>query len=162
MREAGTRYGFLINETEICVVRNGTDEIPDFGFVEVANFALSTFIPESDMDSSAEPSKMTAMLALFHLHILASPSMQPENEPNFRTHIGAPVEMTRSKVLRDENGDEVEKDNWIPEIKAVMDGRPAKNSRGWVWPGDVLSSREKRRMKGVKWGNYRGNGLDGR
>lgn len=161
MREACTRYGFIMNETEIMFVRNGCEDVPDFGFVEVTVVAYSAFedIQLSSNVNTVEalPGKMTLLLALFYLHTLTtSSSVVPA-----KTQIGTPLDLTRRKVLVNPiTKEDVPKDDWIPEIKAVMDSRPAKNSRGWVWPSDALSSKEKKGSRGVKWGNYR-NGRAG-
>ncbi len=146
MRDYGCRYGFIMTEIELLVVRNGSDATPNFGFLEVQSIPLvecarsrtRKMPPDAEGNkveqSSADEmeSKMTAMMALFYLHLLAKDVPLP-NEPSFASTIGAPAEGTRRKHLP--------KDTWIPEPQ-VAEKREAKRSRGWVWPDEAVGRKE--------------------
>ncbi|OBT51544.1 hypothetical protein VE04_09130 [Pseudogymnoascus sp. 24MN13] len=70
MREHGCRYGFIMTEIELVVVRNGGEATPHFGYLEVASIPLAETASASAREEGAEV-KMTALLALFYLHMLA-------------------------------------------------------------------------------------------
>ncbi|TAQ87106.1 hypothetical protein B7494_g4576 [Chlorociboria aeruginascens] len=83
MRENGCRYGFIITEIELVVVRNGGDSTPHFGYLEIQTIQLATHDTQTSTFSEVEGSfdepgeenvvkkqrKMTALLALWYLHI---------------------------------------------------------------------------------------------
>lgn len=145
MREYGCRYGFIMTEIELLVVRNGSDATPNFGFLEVQSIPLAECASprsrtvslgvdgqEGEIDSEDDEPKMTAMLALFYLHMLAK-DMPLENQPHYSSAIGAPAEGTRRKHLA--------KDSWMPEPQ-VAEKREAKRARGWVWPDEAVGRKE--------------------
>lgn len=128
MREHGCRYGFIMTEIELVVVRNGTENTPYFGYLELQTIQLATHASEE----SEEAPQLTALLALYYLHLLArdEPLM---NQPSWKTAIGAPAEGTRRKCLK--------KDTWIPEPQLV-EKREAKRGRGWVWCEEAVGRKE--------------------
>lgn len=145
MREHGCRYGFIMTEIELVVVRNGSDLIPHFGYLEVqtiqlaAHSEVSTFSDADSLDgqssfqdSQPKELKMTALMALWYLHMLARDENLP-GQVSYKSDIGAPAEGTRRKVLP--------KDEWIPEPQ-LAEKREAKRGRGWVWPEEAVGRKE--------------------
>lgn len=128
MREHSCRYGFIMTEIELVLVRNGKDTIPNFGELEV------TSIPLNAADG------LTACLALWGLCQIASDNGR--GHPSYKTEIGAPVEGTRRKALK--------RDDWIPQPQ-LAEKREAKRARGWTWPEDAVGRRELGK-RGVKYG----------
>ena len=84
--------------------------------------------------------KMTALLALWYLHMLARDDVLP-GQVGWRSEIGAPAEGTRRKCLP--------KDEWIPEPQ-LAEKREAKRARGWVWPEEAVGRKELGR-RGVRY-----------
>lgn len=147
MREHGCRYGFIITEIELVVVRNGGESVPHFGYLEIQTIQLaahdnphtSTFeeVEGSFVDAGEEnvvprKTKMTALLALWYLHMLARDDALP-GQVGWKSEIGAPAEGTRRKCLP--------KDEWIPEPQ-LAEKREAKRIRGWVWPEEAVGRKE--------------------
>jgi hypothetical protein len=146
MREHGCRYGFIITEIELVVVRNGGESTPHFGYLEIQTIQLaahdtqtSTFeeVEGSFVDAGEEnvvqkQPKMTALLALWYLHMLARDDALP-GQVGWKSEIGAPAEGTRRKCLP--------KDEWIPEPQ-LAEKREAKRARGWVWPEESVGRKE--------------------
>lgn len=146
MREHGCRYGFIITEIELVVVRNGGENVPHFGYLEIQTIQLaahdsqtSTFeeVEGSFVDAGEEnvvpkQPKMTALLALWYLHMLAKDDTLP-GQVGWKSEIGAPAEGTRRKCLP--------KDEWIPEPQ-LAEKREAKRARGWVWPEESVGRKE--------------------
>lgn len=153
MREHGCRYGFIITEIELICVRYGGDHgahIPLFGFFELSEpIRLSmhyqpnlfsspftnTFGDQDAMTSGQDPHglKMTAALALFYLHMLAKKEPLP-GQYSWRLEIGGPSGMTRKKHL--------DRDAWMPKPN-LTEKREAKRNRGWVWPDEPLTTKER-------------------
>ncbi|KAI9798188.1 MAG: hypothetical protein M1833_004937 [Piccolia ochrophora] len=129
MREHSCRYGFIITEIELVCVRAGTEDIPHFGFLELA--------PTIQLKSGNEDG-LTACLALWYLHMLAK-EVPLQGQAGWRTEIGGAAACTRQKVLP-------EKDKWMPEPQ-LGEKREAKRNRGWIMPGDPLHRRELPRSK---------------
>lgn len=155
MREHGCRYGFIMTEIELVVVRNGGDSVPHFGYLEIQtiqlaahdNPATSTFEEvEGSFGEAGEEvkvpkkQKMTALLALWYLHMLARDDALP-GQVGWKSEIGAPAEATRRKCLP--------KDEWIPEPQ-LAEKREAKRFRGWVWPEEAVGRKELGR-RGVRY-----------
>ena len=146
MREHGCRYGFIMTEIELVVVRNGAENVPHFGYLEVQTIQLaahdnqtSTFEEvEGSFDEDGEENvvkkqpKMTALLALWYLHMLARDDTLP-GQVGWKSEIGAPAEGTRRKCLP--------KDEWIPEPQ-LAEKREGKRARGWVWPEESVGRKE--------------------
>ncbi|KAM3075950.1 hypothetical protein ACMFMG_006538 [Clarireedia jacksonii] len=146
MREHGCRYGFIMTEIELVVVRNGGDSTPHFGYLEVQTIQLaahdtqtSTFdeVEGSFVDAGEEnvvkkAPKMTALMALWFLHMLARDEPLP-GQATWKSEIGAPAEGTRRKCLP--------KDEWIPEPQ-LAEKREAKRVRGWIWPEEGVGRKE--------------------
>ncbi|TVY53831.1 hypothetical protein LSUE1_G009494, partial [Lachnellula suecica] len=147
MREHGCRYGFIMTEIELVVVRNGAEGTPHFGYLEIQTIQLaahdahtSTFeeVEGSFVDAGEEnivppkQPKMTALMALWYLHMLARDDTLP-GQVGWRSEIGAPAEGTRRKCLP--------KDEWIPEPQ-LAEKREAKRARGWVWPEEAVGRKE--------------------
>ncbi|CAD6446781.1 efa940de-2c1f-4848-adca-a5ad3c418785 [Sclerotinia trifoliorum] len=156
MRENNCRYGFIMTEIELVVVRNGSESVPHFGYLEVQTIQLaahstppctstSSFPQHETSDSNAyeKPLKMTALLALWYLHMLARDEILP-GQLGWKTEIGAPAEGTRRKILP--------KDDWIPEPQ-LAEKREAKRGRGWVWPEESVGRKELgKRGLGIRFG----------
>lgn len=151
MRSHNCRYGFIITEIELVVVRNGSDSTPHFGYLEIQTIQLNAHdnTPPSSSsgfeDSFSEagderPIKMTALMALWYLHMLARDDTIP-GQVGWKSEIGAPAEGTRRKCLP--------KDEWIPEPQ-LAEKREAKRSRGWVWPEESVGRKELGR-RGVRY-----------
>lgn len=164
MREHGCRYGFIITEIELVVVRNGAENVPHFGYLEVQTIQLAAHDspPRSNSQTStyeeversfdlpgeegaefpAKKPKMTALLALWYLHMLARDDPF-QGQVGWKSEIGAPAEGTRRKCLP--------KDEWIPEPQ-LAEKREAKRARGWVWPEEAVGRKELGR-RGVRYGS---------
>lgn len=130
MREHGCRYGFILTEIELVLVRNGTESTPFFGDLEVASVQLN---------ASGEE-ELTACLALWGLCQLASDQPQP-NQAHWKSEIGAPAEGTRRKAKA--------RDSWMPAPQ-LAEKREAKRSRGWIMPEDAVGRKELGK-RGVKY-----------
>lgn len=137
MREHGCRYGFILTEIELVVVRNGAEGTPHFGFLEVASVQLAA-TGESD---DSEEQKLTACLALFGLCQLAADEVVP-GQAGYKSEIGAPAEGTRRKALA--------RDDWMPQPQ-LAEKREAKRTRGWVFPEDPVGRKELGK-RGVRYG----------
>ncbi|KAI5925309.1 hypothetical protein F4810DRAFT_659882 [Camillea tinctor] len=131
MREHGTRYGFILTEIELVVVRNGGEGTPHFGYLEVSSVQLAN-------DGDAE---LTACLALWGLCMLAADEPAP-GHALWRADIGAPAEGTRRKALP--------RDDWMPQPQ-LAEKREAKRARGWVFPEDPIGRKELGK-RGVRYG----------
>lgn len=130
MREHGCRYGFILTEIELVLVRNGTESTPFFGDLEVTSVQLN---------ASGEDS-LTACLALWGLCQMASDQVQP-GQAHWRSEIGAPAEGTRRKAKP--------RDSWMPAPQ-LAEKREAKRSRGWIMPEDAVGRKELGK-RGVKY-----------
>ncbi|KFY85523.1 hypothetical protein V500_08340 [Pseudogymnoascus sp. VKM F-4518 (FW-2643)] len=128
MREHGCRYGFLMTEIELVVVRNGGEATPHFGYLEVASIPLA----ETGEGGEDGEVKMTALLALFYLHMLARDAPLA-GQVGWKAEIGAPAEGTRRKCLP--------RDEWMPAPQ-LAEKREAKRARGWVWPEEAVGRKE--------------------
>lgn len=146
MREHGCRYGFIMTEIELVVVRSGSDSTPHFGYLEIQTIQLAThdnpnvstfeevegsFVDDGEIVVKRQP-KMTALIALWYLHMLAKDDVLP-GQVTWRSEIGAPAEGTRRKCMP--------KDEWIPEPQ-LAEKREAKRARGWVWPEESVGRKE--------------------
>jgi hypothetical protein len=140
MRSHGCRYGFIMTEIELVVVRNGGESTPHFGYLEIQTIQLNAHdAPEVNSsfdgsydDEDVKTPKMTALLALWYLHMLARDDTLP-GQVGWKSEIGAPAEGTRRKCLP--------KDEWIPEPQ-LAEKREAKRARGWVWPEESVGRKE--------------------
>ena len=146
MREHGTRYGFILTEIELVLVRIGTEPTPFFGNLEVTSVRLATAAPHGgdltnplDVDNDEMP--LTACLALWGLCQMASEEALA-GYPAWKAEIGAPAEGTRRKAKP--------RDSWMPQPQ-LAEKREAKRSRGWVWPEDAIGRKELGK-RGVKYG----------
>ncbi|CAK7563019.1 MAG: hypothetical protein SEPTF4163_000876 [Sporothrix epigloea] len=166
MREHSCRYGFLLTEIELVLVRNGTEPTPFFGQLEVTSVSLAT--TSADLLGKATANQvsgshfaedalgnmpLTACLALWGLCMLASDDMaaataaSPGNDlfcPH-TTHIGAPAEGTRQKAAP--------RDDWMPQPQ-LAEKRAAKRARGWILPEDAVCRKELGR-RGVRYNSVR-------
>lgn len=146
MREHGCRYGFILTEIELVLVRNGTEATPFFGDVEITSVQLAAASHSQDQGVKLEAQNsestplppLTACLALWGICQLASGDMHYQQQlmpthPHWKSEIGAPAEGTRRKALA--------KDSWIPAPQ-LAEKREAKRSRGWVWPEDAVGRKE--------------------
>ncbi|CAK7198386.1 hypothetical protein SEUCBS139899_001047 [Sporothrix eucalyptigena] len=150
MREHSCRYGFLMTEIELVIVRNGTENTPFFGQLEVTSVPLAKTANGSTEDDLAD-TPLTANLALWGLCMLASDEMaaaasDSANAGNdllctHTTHIGAPAEGTRRKAAT--------RDTWMPQPQ-LAEKRAAKRARGWIMPEDAVGRKEMGR-RGVRY-----------
>ncbi|KAJ4155792.1 hypothetical protein LMH87_001021 [Akanthomyces muscarius] len=140
MREHSCRYGFILTEIELVIVRNGKETVPNFGELDVTSIPLNAAAPDCDL-SQVQPESLplTACLALWGLCQIASDSSC--GWAPYKTEIGAPVEGTRRKALK--------RDDWIPQPQ-LAEKREAKRARGWTWPEDAIGRRELGK-RGVKY-----------
>ncbi|KAM0343131.1 hypothetical protein ACHAPU_008879 [Fusarium lateritium] len=141
MREHGCRYGFILTEIELVLVRNGTANTPFFGDLEVTSVQLAASAPEGDASTLPHETPLTACLALWGLCQLASDDT-PAGNAHWRAEIGAPAEGTRRKAQS--------RDSWMPQPQ-LAEKREAKRSRGWVWPEDAIGRKELGK-RGVRYG----------
>ncbi|KAI0440542.1 hypothetical protein F4803DRAFT_527073 [Xylaria telfairii] len=130
MREHGTRYGFILTEIELVLVRNGAEGTPHFGYLEVTRVPLAD--PQSEDDAEDESTPLTACLALWGLCLLAGDEPTP-GHALWKAEVGAPAEGTRRKALA--------KDDWMPQPQ-LAEKREAKRARGWVLPEDPVGRKE--------------------
>lgn len=143
MREHGTRYGFILTEIELVVVRNGAEGTPHFGFVEVASVQLNATAEEGEQ-------QLTACLALWGLCVMASDEgvnghglcLDGTGMVAWKAEIGAPAEGTRRKALP--------RDSWMPQPQ-LAEKREAKRARGWVFPEEPVTRKEMGK-RGVRYG----------
>jgi hypothetical protein len=140
MREHGCRYGFILTEIELVLVRAGTESTPFFGDLEITSVQLNTAASEAELEST-DNVPLTACLALWGLCQLAS-DHTPPGHVYWKAEIGAPADGTRRKAKP--------RDNWIPKPQ-LAEKREAKRSRGWVWPEDAIGRKEMGK-RGVKYG----------
>ncbi|CAG9977663.1 unnamed protein product [Clonostachys byssicola] len=134
MREHGCRYGFILTEIELVLVRNGTESVPFFGELEVTSVQLATTAGE-------DQSQLTACLALWGLCQMAGDHPAPGHAA-WKSEVGAPAEGTRRKAKA--------RDGWIPAPQ-LAEKREAKRSRGWIWPEDAVGRKELGK-RGVRYG----------
>ncbi|EPQ61616.1 Bgt-3985 [Blumeria graminis f. sp. tritici] len=154
MRENGCRYGFIMTEIELVVVRNSKESVPFFGYLEIqtiplaANSSQNSASHQDDTifgtnDSQTQP-KITALQALWYLHMLARDSLIP-GQVGWKSEVGVLAEGTRKKCLP--------RDLWMPEPN-IAEKRDSKRARGWIWPKEVVSRREIGK-RGVRYGSGR-------
>lgn len=138
MREHSSRYGFILTEIELVVVRNGTaSPTPFFGDLEVATVQLAN----SSSSSSSSSTELTACLALWGLCQMAGDE-PASGQAHWKSEIGAPAEGTRRRARP--------RDAWMPQPQ-LAEKREAKRSRGWVWPEDAVGRKELGK-RGVRYG----------
>lgn len=147
MREHGCRYGFILTEIELVVVRNGAEGTPHFGYLEVNHVQLAATSDhheegQDEQDDGEHTTKLTACLALWGLCMMAADEPAPGHS-HWRAEIGAPAEGTRRKALP--------KDDWMPQPQ-LAEKREAKRARGWVFPEDPVGRKELGK-RGVKYGS---------
>ena len=151
MREHGTRYGFILTEIELVLVRNGADRTPNFGYLEVTSIQLNAAADKDGAEDDADV-PFTACLALWGLCMLAGDDADSDHNgngnggeaatPSWRAEIGAPAEGTRRKTLP--------RDDWMPQPQ-LAEKREAKRARGWVLPEDPVGRKELGK-RGVRYG----------
>ncbi|RKF65620.1 putative sialidase protein [Erysiphe neolycopersici] len=91
LREYGCRYGYILTDDNLVVVRHGVEKTPNFGFLETKIFPLNPSRRPS-LDENGEPSECLnprmkkglvqegpALLALWYLHMLARDITIPGN-----------------------------------------------------------------------------------
>lgn len=142
MREHSCRYGFILTEIELVLVRSGQESTPFFGDLEITSVQLSVTAPDTNgADDSESATPLTACLALWGMCQLASDETPP-GEAHWKAEIGAPAEGTRRKAKP--------RDSWMPQPQ-LAEKREAKRSRGWIWPEDAIGRKELGK-RGVKYG----------
>lgn len=143
MREHGCRYGFILTEIELVVVRNGTEPTPHFGFLEVATVQLAASSAQGfpGADDAQADQELTACLALWGLSMMAGDEAGA-GQAHWKAEIGAPAEGTRRKALA--------RDSWMPQPQ-LAEKREAKRARGWVLPEDPVGRKELGK-RGVRYG----------
>ncbi|KAK0377616.1 hypothetical protein CMEL01_07323 [Colletotrichum melonis] len=144
MREHSCRYGFILTEIELVIVRNGSESVPHFGHLEVTSVQLAAVADDADCEVGEIP--LTACLALWGLCMMAgddAPQQQGRSAvAHWKTEIGAPAEGTRRKALP--------RDDWMPKPQ-LAEKREAKRARGWVMPEDPVGRKELGK-RGVRYG----------
>ncbi|KAK2010694.1 hypothetical protein LZ32DRAFT_373950 [Colletotrichum eremochloae] len=141
MREHSCRYGFILTEIELVIVRNGPEAVPNFGFLEVTSVQLGAVADDADCEVGEIP--MTACLALWGLCMMAGDDApQGGRVAHWKTEIGAPAEGTRRKALP--------RDDWMPKPQ-LAEKREAKRARGWIMPEDPVGRKELGK-RGVRYG----------
>lgn len=159
MRAHSCRYGFIMTETELTVVRNGERDEPHFGYLEVRTIDLKEHASsigddgeDAECDDQGVPLRpelhMTALLALFYLHMLARKDPLP-GQPAAYSEIGAPAVGSRRSCLP--------RDAWIPQPQ-LAEKRAAKRARGWVWPEEPVGRKELGK-RGVNYGGMFSEGM---
>ncbi|KAJ9156985.1 Sialidase [Coniochaeta hoffmannii] len=142
MREHGCRYGFIMTEIELVFVRNGTEQTPYFGYLEVGSVQLAAAMDgDQGADGGADQVQLTACLALWGLCMLAADE-PPMGHAHWKAEVGAPAEGTRRKALP--------RDDWMPQPQ-LAEKREAKRVRGWVMPEDAVGRKELGK-RGVRYG----------
>ncbi|KEY67347.1 hypothetical protein S7711_09477 [Stachybotrys chartarum IBT 7711] len=142
MREHGCRYGFILTEIELVIVRNGTESTPFFGDLEVTSVQLVVAAPDAEFSQDISQVPLTACLALWGLCQIAG-DHPPAGHAHWKAEIGAPAEGTRRKAKP--------RESWIPQPQ-LAEKREAKRARGWMWPEDAIGRKELGK-RGVKYGN---------
>lgn len=136
MREHGCRYGFIMTEIELVMVRAGVEPTPFFGYLEIASVQLAVSAPQGGVSGAAAAggpqTPLTACLSLWALCQMAGDD-SPAAHAHWRADIGAPAEGTRRKAKP--------RDNWMSQPQ-LAEKRDAKRSRGWVWPEDAIGRKE--------------------
>ncbi|CAK7268245.1 hypothetical protein SEPCBS119000_002962 [Sporothrix epigloea] len=166
MREHSCRYGFLLTEIELVLVRSGTELTPFFGQLDVTSVSLAKLINEpvhkaapnaansgQIADETLSNVPLTACLALWGLCMLASDELANDSLVSsgndlicpYMTHIGAPAEGSRQKAAP--------RDEWMPQPH-LAEKRAAKRARGWILPEDAVRRKELGR-RGVRYNNVR-------
>ncbi|KAK2031956.1 hypothetical protein LX32DRAFT_235988 [Colletotrichum zoysiae] len=141
MREHSCRYGFILTEIELVIVRNGPETVPNFGFLEVTSVQLGAVADDADCEVGEIP--MTACLALWGLCMMAGDDAPREGRvAHWKAEIGAPAEGTRRKALP--------RDDWMPKPQ-LAEKREAKRARGWIMPEDPVGRKELGK-RGVRYG----------
>ena len=142
MRESNTRYGFIITEIELVCVRMGTEEgKPYFGFLEI-----------SKPIELSKQTGLTACLALWYLHMLAG-DVPLVGQCSYKIDIGPPhpphgMPLSRQHVRKP--GLEG-RDSWMQRVQEG-EKRSARRIRGWAFPEEGWSPKEKQAAKGVRTG----------
>ncbi|KAL9135624.1 MAG: hypothetical protein Q9175_003186 [Cornicularia normoerica] len=142
MRESNTRYGFIITEIELVCVRMGTEEgKPYFGFLQL-----------SEAIELRTQTGLTACLALWYLHMLAGDAPL-EGQCGYKIDIGPPhpphgTPLSRAHVRKP--GLEG-RDSWMQRV-GEGEKRSARRIRGWVFPEDRWSPKERQAAKGAHTG----------
>lgn len=143
MREHGTRYGFILTEIELVVVRNGGEGTPHFGYLEVTSVQLNAAATAAnDHEDESGDMPFTACLALWGLCMLAGDEPAAHGHAPWKAEIGAPAEGTRRKAMP--------RDEWMPQPQ-LAEKREAKRARGWVLPEDPVGRKELGK-RGVRYG----------
>ncbi|KAF6225829.1 hypothetical protein HO133_009831 [Letharia lupina] len=139
LRESNTRYGFIMTEIELVCVRMGTEEgKPYFGYLELA--------PPIRL---SEQTGLTACLALWYLHMLAGDAPL-EGQRGYRIDVGPPGPPPGSSGLLSRQhvrkpGPEG-RDGWMQRVQEG-EKRSARRTRGWVFPEEPFSIKERQAMK---------------
>ncbi|KAF4585399.1 hypothetical protein GQ602_004704 [Ophiocordyceps camponoti-floridani] len=137
LRQHGCRYGFILTEIELVVVRCGTEPTPYFGDLDMTSIPLAV-----SAASNTDEHPLTACLALWALCQLASDGPLPPGHAHWRAETGAPAEGTRRKARP--------REAWMPQPQ-LAEKREARRSRGWVWPEDPVCRKELGK-RGVRYG----------
>ena len=132
LRESNTRYGFIITEIELVCVRMGTEEVgsnkpPYFGLLELAK----------PITLHAQAG-LTPGLALWYLHMLAGDTPL-RGQCGYKVDMGPPQPPPRQRVKKP--GLEG-RDPWMQRVQQA-EQRSARIKRGWVFPEDPWSKKEK-------------------
>ncbi|POS82444.1 hypothetical protein EPUL_005930, partial [Erysiphe pulchra] len=149
LREYGCRYGYILTDVNLIVVRQGIEDTPHFGYLETMIFALNpsrrpSLDEDGELSECLAPQKRRgqvqdgpALLALWHLHMLAT-NMQVDGNISWKIDKESYFDRSRHRILvRDANLPAIFEDNiWR-----------AKRRRGWKTPWEVLPYRSKKRRR---------------
>lgn len=165
MREHGTRYGFILTEIELVVVRNGSDRTPNFGWCEVAAVQLAESgnqddEDEGDAEGERQPKdvKLTACLALWGLCMLASDDVVPPAHPaiaalgDFHPQHGVFGGQSTVQDTETSSASTIPV-SWKAEIGAPAEGtrRKALPRDSWMPQPQLAEKREAKRSRGWVW-----------
>ncbi|CAF9942229.1 hypothetical protein IMSHALPRED_003425 [Imshaugia aleurites] len=140
MRESNTRYGFIMTEIELVCVRMGTEEgKPYFGLLQL-----------SKPIATSEQTGLTACLALWYLHMLAGDAPLA-GQCGYRIDIGPPHPPPGGGPLSRMHVRKPGLEGRDPWMQRVQEGekRSARRIRGWAFPEDNWSTKERLVVKGL-------------
>ncbi|KHJ33703.1 putative sialidase protein [Erysiphe necator] len=147
LREYGCRYGFILTDLNLIVVRHGTEETPNFGFLETKIFSLDSS-KITEFDKSRAPNELIpqnrenlaqkgpALLALWYLHMLAGDRVIP-GHASWDIDTGSYSNKSKHRFLRRD----------VDLLKILdADVRRAKRRKGWTTPWEIKAPRSRQRI----------------
>ncbi|POS81631.1 hypothetical protein EPUL_006679, partial [Erysiphe pulchra] len=150
LREYGCRYGYILTDVNLIVVRHGIEETPHFGYLETKIFALNpsrrqSLEEDGELSECLAPQMRSgqvqdgpALLALWHLHMLAL-NMQVDGNVSWNIDTGSYSDKSRHRFLaRDAD----------LAIILESDVRCAERRKKWNAPWVVKAPRSKNQRRG--------------